>query len=323
MIYITGATGFIGSRVAHRLLERGERVRLLVRSRARAAALVQAGAELIEGDVADPAVHLRGLQDARAAIHLAAIYDIGIVDAAAIERTNVAGTRALLDATAQARTPRVLHISSTAALGPSSGAPTEPSEAYSGPYHSEYHRSKAAAHRLARAGQNAGHPVIIICPAFVYGPGDHGPAGRFVNDVVHRKLPALLSKPAWFSYVHVDDVAHGIVAALDRGRPGAVYLLTGEDASMNDFAQRVAAVAGVAPPRLRLPLALARGLTFVLDPLSRITHLRFPITREAVRTTAVDRWLHTHERATRDLGYQPRLLEAGLPETVAWASAGA
>ncbi|HEX6559733.1 MAG TPA: NAD-dependent epimerase/dehydratase family protein [Longimicrobiales bacterium] len=321
MIYITGATGFIGSRVARRLLERGEQVRLLVRSRARADGLARLGAELIEGAVTDARTHLQGLHGAQAAIHLAAIYDIGIVDAAAIQRTNVDGTRALLSAAEQAGTPRVVHVSSNAALGPVRAAPTEPVDAYAGPFHSAYHRSKAESHQLARAAQHAGRPVIIVCPSFVYGPGDEGPAGRFIKDLVRRRVPALLSRPAWFSYVHVDDVADGIVAALDRGAPGEVYLLTGEASTMNDFAARVARFAQVKPPRLRLPVGLARGLAAVLDPLSRITHMRFPMTRETVRTTVTDRWLHTHERATRDLGYQPRSLDSGLPETVAWALA--
>ncbi len=321
LIYVTGAAGFIGSRVTHRLLERGDRVRCLVRSGARGAALAAGGAELVVGDVADRTVHVQGLQHADAAIHLAAIYEIGIVDAAAMQRTNVAGTGAFLDAAAQAGTARIIHISSTAALGPARGALDEPVDAYAGPYHSEYHRTKAAAHGLARAAQDAGAPLIIICPSFVYGPGDEGPAGRFLKDIVRRKLPALLKTPARFSYVFVDDVVTGIISALDRGTPGATYILSGEAADMNDFAERAALLAGVKLPRLRIPVGVARALTAVTDPISRLTGIRFPITGEAVRTTSTDRWLHTHKRATRDLGYWPRGLAHGLPETVAWASA--
>jgi dihydroflavonol-4-reductase len=310
LIYITGATGFIGSRVATRLLERGERVRCLVRSRARAAALEKLGAELIEGDVTDRTVHERGLDGATGAIHLAAIYEVGIVDAAAMQRTNIDGTRAFLTAVKQQATPRVVYISSTAALGP--GENTEPRDAYDAPYHSVYHRTKAESHRLARAAQAAGEPVIIVCPAFVYGPGDEGPSGRFIDDLLKRRVPALLSAPSMFSYVHVDDVAAGIVAALDRGSPGEVYVLTGEQTDMNDFAARVAAAGGVKPPALRLPLMVARAVAPLLDFLSKMTGWRFPITAEAVKTTAVDRWLHGHTRATRDLGYRPRSLAEGL-----------
>jgi nucleoside-diphosphate-sugar epimerase len=310
LIYITGATGFIGSRVATRLLERGERVRCLVRSRARGAALEKLGAELIEGDVADRTSHARGLEGATGAIHLAAIYAVGIVDADAMQRTNVEGTRAFLEAARQQATPRVVYVSTTVALGPAEN--TEPRDAYAAPYHSVYHRTKAEAHRLARAAQAAGEPVIIVCPSFVYGPGDEGPSGRFIDDLLKRKVPALLSAPSMFSYVHVDDVAEGIVAALDRGTPGEVYLLTGEQTDMNDFAARVSAAGGVKPPALRLPVVVARATAPLLDFLSKTTGIRFPITAETVKTTAVDRWLHGHARATRDLGYRPRSLAEGL-----------
>jgi dihydroflavonol-4-reductase len=311
LIYITGATGFIGSRIARTLLQRGERVRCLVRSRARAAELETLGAELIEGDVTDAAAHVRGLAGATGAIHLAAIYQIGIVDAQAMERTNVEGTRAFLAAVKSAGTPRVLYISTTVALGPSV-ADAEPRDAYSPPYHSVYHRTKAEAHRLARAAQSEGLPLIIVCPSFVYGPGDEGPAGHFIDDLLSRKMPALLSAPSWFSYVHVDDVAQGIVAALDRGTVGEVYLLTGEQTNMNDFAGRVASMGGVKAPALRLPVFLVKATAPLLDAVSRGIGVRFPITAEAVKTTAVDRWLHSHARATRDLGYNPRSLNEGL-----------
>jgi dihydroflavonol-4-reductase len=116
--------------------------------------------------------------------------------------------------------------------------------------------------------------------------------------------------------VYVSDVADGIIAALERGTVGEVYLLTGEEASMNDFAQRVARAAHVKAPVLRLPVSIARGLARVFDPVARATGLRFPITREAVSTTAVDRWLHKRERAVRDLAFAPRSLDEGVLETV-------
>lgn len=319
MVYITGATGFIGSRVARLLIARGEPIRCLVRSEARGAELRALGAETIVGDAADRTIHERGLHGAAAAVHLAAIYDIGIVDGRELERVNAGGTRALLAAAEQTRTPRVVYVSTTAALGPVAAAPTEPRDAYPGPYPSEYHRTKADAHRSARDAQRDGQPVIIVCPSFVYGPGDTGPAGRFVFDLVNRKVPALLSPPAWFSYVFVDDIAVGIIAALDRGMISEVYVLSGEETSVNDYAERVAALAHVKPPRLRVPASLARWSSVLLDPIARVTGLRFPISAEAVRIGGVDRWLHTHERARRDLAYEPRSLAAGLPETVAWA----
>jgi nucleoside-diphosphate-sugar epimerase len=323
VIYITGATGFIGERLARRLLERGDKVRCLVRAPQRAERLQALGAELMVGELTDEKTHLDGLRGATLAYHLAAVYDLGVVDDAAMTRTNVEGTRAFLSAVRKAGTPRAVYTSTTVALGPSNPQDPEPRDAYAGPYPSQYHRTKAEAHRLARTAQEAGLPLVIVCPANVYGPGDNGPGGRFIRDLVRRRMPGLLTQPARFSYVHVDDVVDGLIAAGERGKIGETYLLTGESLSVNDFAQRVTRVAGVRAPFLRFPTALASATGVVMDAISRPTGLHLPISRETVATAAVHDWHHTHERATRDLGYAPRSLEQGLPETVAAAQARA
>ncbi|MBI4544236.1 MAG: NAD-dependent epimerase/dehydratase family protein, partial [Gemmatimonadetes bacterium] len=260
------------------------------------------------------------LDGAEVAYHLAAAYEIGVVDERAMERANVGGTQAFLGAVEAAGTARAVYVSSTAALGPVPEGEGDEDTRYApaGRYPSAYHRTKAAAHRLALEAQRRGLPLVIVCPAFVYGPGDHGPGGRFIADLLAGRVPGLLTRPAWFSYVHVDDVAQGLVLAGERGAPGAVYVLSGEHASLNEFAARVARLAGRRPPLLRFPVPLARLTGALLDVVSRATGLRFPITREGVDAVARHRWLHSHERATRELGWRPRPLAEGLPETVEW-----
>jgi len=316
LILLTGATGFIGGRLAAALARRGNRLRCLVRSASKGEQLRGLGAELIEGDVADQTVLATAMPGAHAAFHLAAIYDLGIVDATEMQRVNVGGTRAFLDAARTAQTPRVIYVSTTAALGPANGDQPDDDADWNGPYPSVYHRTKAEAHRLARHAQINGLPLLVVCPAFVYGPDDTGPGGRFLRDVVRGRMPGLLAEPGWYSYVHVDDVVAGLIAALDRGSTGATYVLSGEHTSVNDFAARAARIAGVRPPRLRLPNALASATGAFLDLIARPTGLRFPITRETVAASDGLRWLHSHDRATRELGWSPRSLDAGLPETV-------
>ena len=323
LVYLTGGTGFIGRRLVDALRARGCRLRCLVRDRRRAAALEGPGVELVPGDVLDPAAHRYGLRDADLAFHLAAAYQIGVVDPNQLERANVDGTRTFLAALEEAGTPRAVYVSSTAALGPVASGEGDESSHYSGPYPTAYHLTKTRAHERARAAQQAGLPLIIVCPANVYGPGDTGPNGRFLGDVVRRRLPGLLRDPAWFSYVHVDDVVEGLIAAAERGTLGATYVLSGEAATINDVAERAAAIAGVRPPPLRLPVALAAATGVVLDVISRVTRLKFPMSREGVAVAAHGRWLHSHERATRELGWHPRSLAEGLPETVAWLKTGA
>ena len=323
LTFLTGATGFIGRRVAHFLSDHGHGLRCLVRNPARATALAELGAELIEGDVCDADALDRGLAGADDAIHLAGIYDLGVVDAAELERVNVDGTRAFLEAARRAGTRLRIHISSTAALEPpASGEADETAPTASPPFPAVYHRTKAEAHRLALDAQGAGDPVSIVCPAFVYGPADNGPAGRMVSDLVRGRLPGLLMDPAWFSFAYVDDVATGIVAAVERGRPGQTYILSGEHASLNDFAERVARAAGRRPPLLRFPVGVAAVTGGLLDAVTRLSGIRFTMSREGVLAVARRRWLFSHAKASRELGYAPRALADGIARTLAATGTG-
>jgi dihydroflavonol-4-reductase len=320
-VFLTGATGFIGTRLSERLSAAGWRLRCLVRSEARAARLRALGAELVVGDLTDRARLTQAMQTCELAYHLAGIYDLGVIDEAALQRTNVEGTRAFLDAVASAGIRKAVHVSTTVALGPSTEGESERFFEYDGPYPTAYHRTKAAAHRHARAAQDQGLPLVIVCPAYVYGPGDGGPAGRFINDLLQRRIPGLFTRPGWFSFVHVEDVARGLQLAGEQGQPGATYVLSGEPASLNDFALRIARLGEVRAPLLRFPPMVASLTGRLLDGLSRVTGKRFSISRESVAATARQRWLHSNARARNELHWQPRSLDAGLPETVAWFKA--
>jgi nucleoside-diphosphate-sugar epimerase len=315
-VFLTGATGFIGSPLAERLVVRGDRLRCLVRNAERAAHLSRLGAELIVGDVTDQTAIEKGMRGCALAYHLGAIYDVGVVDGAQLEHTNVGGTAAFIAALERGAAPRGVYVSTTVALGPTSREPSDRLVEYDGPYPSAYHRTKAQAHRLAREAQSRGVPLIIVCPAFVYGPGDQGPGGRFIKDLLKGSVPALVSDPAWFSYVYVDDVVDGLLMIGDRAKAGSTYVLSGEPESMNGFAERVARLGGVRAPRLRFPSPLAKLTGAALDVVARMTGLRFAITREGVATTANSNWLHSHEPATREFDWRPRSLEEGLPPTV-------
>jgi nucleoside-diphosphate-sugar epimerase len=317
LVFLTGATGFIGGRLASALHGRGYRLRCLVRSPARAGRLRELGAELVTGDAADAAVLERALSGAVLAYHVAGMYAMSRVDAGEMERTNVGGTVAFLEAVRRSGVPRAVHVSSIVALGPVSGEEPGQHVAWEGPYPSVYHRTKAAAHAAAEAAVREGLPVIIVCPAFVYGPGDEGPPAHFIADVLRHRMPGLTTRPTTFSYVYVDDVVDGLVAAGERGRIGATYVLSGEAATVNHFARRVADAGGTWLTPLRFPPALARLTGSALDAVSRLTGVRMPISRELAQSGASgERWVHSHTLATRDLGYAPRGLADGVPATV-------
>lgn len=319
LAFLTGATGFIGGRLAAALHARGCRLRCLVRSRARAAQLVALGAELVIGDVADESALERGLQDASLAYHVAGQYDFGVVDAAAIEHANVAGTRAFLGALRRSAVTRSVYVSTTAALGPVEVGDGDEHSVYRGPYPSVYHRTKTAAHQMAQAAQAEGVPVTVVCPAAVYGPGDDGPTGRYIRDLLRHRIPGLSTRPSWFSYVHVDDVVAGMVAAGTRDGP-ATYVLSGDHLDANRYSAMVVAEAGTWGPPLRLPPALIRATGIASDAASRLLGVRLPVSRELADVAATGlRWVHSHALATVELDYRPRTLAEGLPETVQYA----
>ncbi|HSJ09291.1 MAG TPA: NAD-dependent epimerase/dehydratase family protein [Longimicrobiales bacterium] len=319
-VYLTGATGFIGGRLAAALHARGYRLRCLVRTPENAGALMALGAELVVGDVADERAHAQGLEGAHLAWHVAGAYSLGVVDVAAMERTNVAGTAAFLAALRGASVERAVYVSTTAVLEPvRPGAPEgDPAQVMTPPYPTEYQRTKAEAHELATSAQDAGEPLVIACPAYVYGPGDTGPSGQYMMDLLRHRMPGLSTRPTWFSFVHVDDVVAGLVAAGERGAAGATYVLSGEHADVNRFMAMIVKEAGTWGPPLRFPPFVVKLTGTALDAVSRATGVRLPISRELADLAATGaRYTHPWSLAGADLGYAPRGLAGGLPETVA------
>lgn len=316
-VFLTGATGFIGGRVACLLAERGDRLSCLVRDTSRAPPLEALGAEIVEGDINDDIALRRGLEDADVAFHIAGVYDTGRVDEGRLERANVDGTRTFLQYARYAEVPLSVYVSTAVALGPTD---TERAEdiAWNGPFPSIYHRTKTHAHRLAKEAQARGQPLAIVCPTFVYGPRDEGPAGQFISDLLRRRLPGLLAHPATFSYAYVDDVARGIVAAAVPDAAGEVFVLGGERADVNDFAARVCALARVKPPALRFPVGVARVTARLLDGVSRVTGMRISLSRENVDVACCRPWAPGWAKAAERLGYTARPIDEGLPPTVAW-----
>jgi nucleoside-diphosphate-sugar epimerase len=322
-VFLTGATGFIGGGLARALIARGDRLRCLVRDSTRALWLERLGATLVQGDITDDVALERGMRGADLVYHVAGAYDIGaLIDRADLERVNVDGTAAVLRVARHVGGPPVVYASTTGAFRPTQPGREHEIELLRPPFPTVYQRTKARAHELAVEAAARGLPVTIGCPAVVYGPGDTSSNARFMRSILRRTMPGLLTTDAWFSYVHVDDVVRGFVAAGERGTPGAVYLFSGHDESLSGFARRVADLAGTGLNPVRFPPALARATCAVLDPVARRLRLRLVLNGENVAFVSGHRWLHHDDRARDELGYTWRPLEAGLPGTVAWLRDG-
>jgi dihydroflavonol-4-reductase len=303
---VTGAAGFIGAHVARALAQAGADVRALD---LRPPPDLPPAADFTAGDVADPEVLDRALAGCDAVFHLAAVYSFARADAAAMERVNVEGTRALLDAVARGgRRPRVVHTSSCATCGPVRGrAATEADAPPSWELAVPYKRTKLAGERLALAAARDGHDVVVVNPTTPVGPGDRGPTptGKMVADVAAGRARAYLAGGV-LNVVAVEDVAVGQLRAHEHGRAGERYLLGGENLSMREVFARVAQAAGRPAPRLAVPwaaaYAAARAAGAALAPLHREPRLLCP---DEVRLARLP-MAFDDAKARRELGHRSR-----------------
>jgi dihydroflavonol-4-reductase len=316
-VFLTGGTGFIGGHVARQLRERGDEVVALVRSPEKAAALRSLGCEPVEGDLSAVDAIGRGVEGCGAVVHVGAVYKVGIPKSehAAMYEANVTGTENVLDAAIDAQVPRIVHVSTVGVFGDTHGQLVDESYRRDVDFPSEYERTKTLAHEIAEDRIAKGAPIVIVQPGGVYGPNDHSELGNIIEQVRSGKLPAKAFPEAGFMFCHVEDIAAGILLALDRGTIGDAYVLSGEQATLGDLIDRVAAIAGRKPPRFTMPSAVLR----LIAPLGPVIGppMGFPRNLgEAIRSTDGVTYWASDAKARRELGFAPRDLETGLRETV-------
>ena len=306
-VFVTGATGFVMGNVARRLIARGDEVVALVRDPSRAGALADLGATIVRGDLDDADALRRGMQGADAAIHGAAMYAVGIPASRrpAMYAANVQGTLRTLDTALTARVPRVVYVSTCAIFGNTHGAVVDESYARQGPFTSYYEETKVRAHEIALELAARGLGIVIVQPGGVYGPGDSSQLGGLMRRFVRSGMPVIAFADAGLNFVHVDDLATGILLALDRGAVGRGYILGGENARVADAFAILARIA-----RRRPPLALPYW------PIELAARVRLEIGE--LITTARDVTFWTSDaRARAELAYAPRGLDTGLTDTYA------
>lgn len=319
-VFLTGATGFIGGEVARLLMERGDDVRALVRSPGKAAGLATLGCELVEGDLSDEAALRTALQGCTAVIHAAAVYEIGVPEdrRAQLVDANVYGTERVLGAALAAGVSRAVYVSTVGVFGDTGGEVAD--EDYQRPeglaFTSVYEQTKVEAHQRAQEICSRGLPLVTVLPGVVYGPGDHSEVGGLFDRLLKGQLPLVPFPDMGVTPVHRDDVAAGIVLALDKGVAGESYVLAGEPIRMGELIAALARVAGRRPPRAAVPSVLLRSLA----PFGRFVGplLGFPANmRELVSSSdGVTFWARS-DKAQRELGWTFRPLDEGLATVVA------
>lgn len=300
---ITGATGFIGGRVAHQLREAGHDVVAVVRDAAKAANLARIGVEVHRGDVTERE-GLRGpMRGVDGVFHLAGWYKVGARDTSPAERVNVGGTRNVLELMRELGVPRGVYTSTLAVFGDTHGRLVDESYRHGGPWLSEYDRTKRVAHyEVAEPMIREGLPLVIVQPGVVYGPADPSPMGDTLRQYLRRTLRGI-PKGAAYCWGHVDDIARGHVLAMERGRPGESYIIAGEPRTLVDAIELAERITGIPAPRLRP----SPGFLRFLAALTR---------SEMLRVSAGATYLGSNAKAKRELGLHHRPLEDGLRETL-------
>lgn len=322
IVFLTGATGFVGSHVAQAYAAQGAKLRLLTRSTSNLAALSElpSDAEHILGDLRNPQAFALALQGCDALVHVAADYRLWVPDPVEMYKANVDGTRDLLRLAREQHIPRVVYTSSVATMAFKSDGTIvdERTPVTLAGMIGHYKRSKFLAEQVAIEAARAGQHVVILNPTTPIGAGDRKPTptGRIVVDFLNKKFPAYVD--TGLNLVDVLEVARMHVVALDRGAPGERYILGGENLTLKQILDRMSAITGLPSPRHRVPHALAMAFALFDETLTGRLRGREPrATVEAVRMGR-KMMFASSAKAERDLGFEVRPVYNALRTAIDW-----
>ncbi len=319
MILVTGASGFIGGHVARLLVERGCRVRALLRPSSDLRGIADLDLDRATGDLRDPESLRRALAGCRTVFHVAADYRLWARDPAEIYHSNVDGTRNLLEAARQAGVARVIYTSTVGCIGvPGNGAAgDEDSPVTIEEMTGAYKRSKFLAEQIALEYARNGLPVVMVNPTAPVGDRDvkPTPTGRIIVDFLRGRMPAYVD--AGLNLVDVRDVARGHLLAADRGRAGERYILGARNMTLREILEALGRLGGRPAPRVRIPYAVALAYGALDTALARFTRHEPRAPLDAVRMSRKKMFVRT-DKAERELGFQPGPVEDALQRAIEW-----
>ncbi|HMA33911.1 MAG TPA: NAD-dependent epimerase/dehydratase family protein [Chloroflexia bacterium] len=315
--FVTGATGFIGGRVARQLRAAGHDVVALARHPERAGDLAALGVEVRPGEITDRET-LRGpMTGVDGVFHIAGWNHLGVRDTAPAAPVNVAGTRNVLETMRDLGIPKGVYTSTVTVFGDTHGQLADESYRAAGPWLTVYDRTKWRAHyEVAEPLQRAGLPLVIVQPGPAYGPGDAGVLHETFVQFLQGKLPMAPSRTA-LCLAHVEDVAQGHILAMERGTPGESYIIAGPPHTFLEIMALAAQISGVPAPKQHPPPGLLKGMAAVMDLVGAVVPLPPAYSGEMLRSIAGVTYLASNAKARRELGYDPRPLADGLRETLA------
>jgi len=320
LAFVTGATGFLGSHVARVLADQGADLRLLTRSTSNLRNVDGLKAETAVGDLRDAASLERAMSGCDTVFHVAADYRLWVRDPEEMYRSNVEGTRAILEAARKNGVRRVVHTSSVATIGfTKNGYPADEDSPVSlADMIGHYKRSKFMAEQIAMEAGRGGMHVVTVNPTTPVGEQDvrPTPTGRIVLDFLKRKFPAYVE--TGLNLVDVRECARGHVAALEKGKSGERYILGGEDLTLKQILDKLGRITGLPSPRVKLPYVFAFAAGVVDEAITGGILKREP--RATVDTVRMGRkkMFASSDKAERELGWQIVPVEDALRRAVEW-----
>jgi len=322
-IFVTGATGFIGTKLVNALLAKGHSVHALSRAASNREGLMHERVRLVQGDLLDRDSLRKGMEGCSQVFHLAAYAKNWSRDPSVFFRQNVDGMTNVLDAARDAGIKRVVFTSTIVVFGPRpAGVIGDESMPRITPkYFTEYEESKAVAERKALEYVKKGHPIVIVNPTRVYGPGKltEGNSVSLMIDMYDRgKVPVLLNNGVNVgNYVLVDDLVRGHILAMERGKIGERYILGGENASLKRIFELVDEASGKKHFQFSLPPSIAMLYGSLEKKRAEWLRMYPQITPGWVETFLQD-WAYTCAKAERELGYTITPLKDGIRLTYDW-----
>lgn len=314
--FITGATGFIGGRVAQQLISAGHEVIALVRAKSKAQELAKLGISLAEGDITDKESMRQPMTGVDGVFHIAAWYKIGSRDKSLAERINVGGTRNVLELMKELNIPKGVYTSTLAVNSDTGGKVVDESYRFKGEHLSEYDRTKSRAHyEVALPMIEAGLPLVIVQPGVTYGPGDTSAIAEVFQQYLAGKLPMVPAKTA-YCWAHVEDTARGHIQAMEKGRVGESYFIAGQVCSLFDTLQLAESITGIKAPRIKASPGMLLGLSSLMSFVEKVLPISGQYSSETLRVSAGATYLGTSAKAERELGFSARPLPEGLRETL-------
>ena len=318
--FVTGSTGFLGAHVARILAEQGADLRLLVRSTSDLRNIEGLKAERVTGDLRAPASLEKAMSGCDVAFHVAADYRLWVRDPEQMYRSNVEGTRALLEAARKNGVRRVVYTSSVATMGFSSNGTVadEDSPVVLADMIGHYKRSKFMAEQIALEAGCGGQEVVVVNPSTPVGEMDikPTPTGRIIVDFLKKKFPAYVD--TGLNLVDATECARGHVMALEKGRSGQRYILGGENLTLKQILDKLAAITGLPSPRVKVPYVMALA-TGVVDEIvtGRIRGREPRATIDAVRMGRKKMFVSSG-KAERELGWQIVPVDDALRRAAGW-----